>query len=52
MSRPAYQDEIDKPDGNVLNLPEAGEKAFDYELAFSFPENNSRRFDEQLGIEW
>ena len=51
MSRPAYQDEIDETIGNVLNLPEAGEKNFDYELMFSSP-GRSAQFDEQLGIEW
>ena len=51
MSRPAYQDEIDERQGNVLNLPEAGEKDFDYELMFSSQSRNST-FDEQLGIEW
>ena len=35
MSRPAYQDELDESVGNVLNLPEAGEYDFDYELMFS-----------------
>jgi len=50
MSRPALSDEVDAPVGNVLNLPEAGEKDFDYELVFS--SRRQRLVDEVLGSEW
>jgi phage terminase large subunit-like protein len=52
MSRPAFQHEIDEAPGNVLNLPEAGEMDFDYELMFSAQNGFNKNFDEQLGIEW
>ena len=51
MSRPAFEEEIDTPVGNVLNLPEAGEKDFDYELAFS-SKNRNQVYDPVLGLEW
>lgn len=51
MSRPALEGEEDNRVGNILNLPVAGERDIDYELAFNNPENE-RTFDEMLGIEW
>ena len=52
MSRPAFEEEIDTPVGNVLNLPEAGEKDFDYELMFSSRNRREGQFDPVLGLEW
>jgi hypothetical protein len=52
MSRPMLEEEIDSPVGNLLNLPEAGPKEFDYELVYSNHGERQVFFDEQLGIEW
>lgn len=50
-SRPALDDEVDIPVGNVLNLPRAGPIDFDWSL-IPVGEPASMVFDDILGSEW
>lgn len=51
-SSPALPGEVDLPVGNVLNLPEAGLKDYDYSLVPGHDENTGVYYDSQLGTEW